>query len=59
MCRLDVKAKGGARRAVSADDGEVVYSKFDFSAIEKKKKKQNKDYKALLAKVGSGPVSRF
>lgn len=49
--RVHIKAQGASGQAVNAGDGEVVYSKFDFSAIEKKKKKQSKDYKALLAKV--------
>lgn len=51
-----MKAKDGAGGPAGSGDA-IVYSKFDFSAIEKQKKNKNKDYKQLLAKVWneSGP----
>lgn len=48
--RIHMKAKDGAGGPAGAGDA-IVYSKFDFSAIEKQKKNKNKDYKQLLAKV--------
>lgn len=50
--RMSHEGKGSFGAGEGAGgDAPVVFSKFDFSAIEKQKKNKNKDYKSLLAKV--------